>query len=76
MGIKQFPMIKYHPVSRDLWAKIFIRKDIESGIHGFATPIQEIPTRINNRFLCVKYFESIVIPMIRDMITNIKEKLP
>ena len=76
IGMKQFPIIKYHPGSNDVCIKMFIKKEIESGIHGFATPIHDIPTKIYNRFLYLEYFERIEIPIMTEIITKIKEKEP
>ena len=39
-------------------------------------PIHERPTKINNLFLCSKYFEKIVKPIIKEIMTNTREKLP
>lgn len=76
MGRKQFPIIKYKPVSNGVCAMRIIKKEIESGIHGIATPIQEVPTNINNRLLSSKYFVNIVIPIIKEIITKMRLKLP
>jgi len=55
---------------------MFVRKLIESGNHGFATPIHEIPTKIKSLDLYLKYLNNIEKPIEREIKTKIKLKLP
>jgi hypothetical protein len=75
-GINAFPIIKYHTMARDSSNIIFIIKLIESGNHGFATPIHEIPTKIYNLDLNLEYFRRIEIPIETEIKTKIKLNKP
>jgi hypothetical protein len=53
-----------------------IMKIMTVGHHGVVNPIQNNPNKRNWAFLSLKYFDMIIAPVIIEIITNIKVKIP
>jgi hypothetical protein len=69
IGIKTFPIIKYHSTERRVPKNKFLRKEAESGSQGKDRKIHVSPTNTYNRFLNLKYFKRIIKPIEKDIIT-------
>ena len=75
-GSKTFPIKRYKSIGMLDPPNNIIRKLIESGNQGLARPIHDNPIKINIFVLNLKYFNRMVIPMIKEIITNRRLKVP
>lgn len=76
IGIIEYPIINEASGLKFVLKKIIITKLMASGVHAFAIPIQESPTKIKALVLNWKYFRRIKIPSMKEMVTKIKLKEP